>query len=92
MEDLFEKFEIDFLTFDKVENKRSLRPDLYAFLLLDALVPGTDDMVSFACHDEIYLSIEPEALSKVATEDQLRELHRCGVRHDTDNDSLTLFT
>jgi hypothetical protein len=93
MKDLFRKYETDFLQFDKVENKKSLRPDLHAFMLLDILVPGTSDMVSYASHDEIFLEVEPEALAKVATEDQLRELHRCGVRHDNDigQDALVMF-
>lgn len=91
MRDLFKKFETDFLEFAKVENKKSLRPDLHAFMLLDILMPGTSDMVSDARHDEIFLEVEPEALAQVATEEQLRELHRCGVRHDIGQDSLVMF-
>lgn len=89
--DLFAEFEDDFLKFEEVKEKLSKRPDLHAFILLDKLVPGTNDMVSAAEHDEYYLSIEPDELRKVATKDQLRDLHRCGIRHDESNDSLCVF-
>lgn len=92
MKNLFEKYETESLKFDRVENKLSLRPDLHAFILLDKLVPGTEDIVSDSAHDEIYLSVDPEVLAKVATHDQLRDLHRCGVRHDTGLDALVMFT
>ena len=91
MKDLFRGMETDFLQFDKVQNKKSLRPDLHAFMLLDILMPGTSDMVSNAGSDEIFLEVEPEALAQVATEDQLQELHRCGVRHDIGQDALVMF-
>ncbi len=92
MADLFKEFETEFLKFDRIETKLSQRPDLHAFLLLDKLVPGTEDMVSYATYDEINLSVEPKDLAKVATEDQLRDLHRCGVRHNTGFDTLEMFT
>ena len=91
MKDLFEKYETEFLKFDRVEYKLSLRPDLHAFMLLDILMPGTSDIVSNTSHDEIFLEVEPEALAQVATEDQLQELHRCGVRHDIGQDALVMF-
>lgn len=91
-EDLFADFEDDFLEFDKVKEKLSTRPDLHAFILLDKLVPGTHDLISCSEHDEYYLSIEPDELRKVATKDQLRDLHRCGIRHDESNDSLCVFS
>jgi hypothetical protein len=78
---MFNEFEDEFLKFDLVKEKFSSRPDIHAFILLDRLLPGTRDMVAGADHDEIYLGIEPEELLKVATKEQLQDLHRCGVRH-----------
>ena len=91
---IFSEFEDDFLEFEKVKDKLSNRPDLHAFILLDKLVPGKKgmDLISASEHDEYYLSIEPEKLAKVATKDQLRDLHRCGIRHDPSNDSLCVFS
>lgn len=40
MKDRFDEFETDFLEFNKVENKRSLRSDLHAFLLLNMASAG----------------------------------------------------
>ena len=81
----------EYLKFDRVQNKLSNRPDIHAFLLLDNLVPGTFDMVSAASHDEIWLAVEPEELEKVANEDQIVELIRCGVRLDSNVGSLAMF-
>lgn len=92
VEATFEKFDEtnEYGKFDRIENKRSKRPDLHAFLLLDSLVPGEGDMVSAAEHDEIFLDTEVEKLAKVATEADILELVRCGVRY-SEYDCLAMF-
>ena len=92
-QEAYEKYgDEEFLTFDKrVVNKLSTRADLHAFILLDKLVPGNMDMVCNAEHDEIFIDIDPEELSKVATEEQMIELIRCGLRYDSQTDSLAMF-
>lgn len=89
----FERFNDDFLKFDRIPSERRLhaRPDLCAFLLLDRLVPGSTDMIACAEHDEIWLEVDVEKLAAVATEDELLTLVRCGVRYDGDVDSLAMF-
>lgn len=89
MEDLFDDDGDEYLKFERVENKRSSRPDIHAFILLNELVPGTRDMIAAAEHDEIYLDVDPETLAEVATEEQIIELIRCGVRYS--DDSLRMF-
>lgn len=86
-----EEFDQEFLKFENVRNKLSSRPDLHAFLMLDALVPGTRNMVSSAEHDEIYLDVEIEDLAAVADPETLLDLHRCGVRYDEETDGLAMF-
>lgn len=81
----------EFLKFERVQNKLANRPDIHAFLLLDKLVPGDSDMVSAAEHDKIWLNVQVEELAKVATEEQIIELIRCGVRLDSSTDSLAMF-
>ena len=88
--DLFDKHNDEYLNFERVENKRSKRPDLHAMLLLDEICPGPRDMVSAAEHDVIYLDVSPEALES-ATEEQIIELVRCGVHIDEETDSLAMF-
>lgn len=78
--EFFDAHNDDYLEFELVENKRSNRPDLHAFLLLDSIVSGKFDIISSAEHDEIFLEVETEALNNFATDDQLIELIRCGVR------------
>lgn len=86
-----EKFDREFLKFENVRYKLSSRPDLHAFLVLDALVPGIRDMVSGAEHDEIYLDVEIEDLAAVVDPEMLLDLHRCGVRYDEETVGLAMF-
>ena len=88
MEEIFEKYHDEFLEFDRIKNKRSNRPDLHAFLLLDELFPRDRDIVSAAEHDEIWLDVETSEIEKL-TEEQIIELIRCGVRYS--EDSLAMF-
>lgn len=92
-QEAYEKYsDEEFLTFDKrVINKLSSRADLHAFILLDKLVPGNMDIIGSAEHDEIWIDIDPEDLSKAATEEQMIELIRCGLRYNSETDSLAMF-
>ena len=99
MEDFLEAHEDEFLEFDQIPPERRLgteRADLHAFLMLDRLVPVKDgkrrDIIGDSQHDEIWMSIEPEDLAEVVTEEQLLDLHRCGIRYDSNNDSICMFT
>ena len=91
MEAIFNGDEHDeeFLKFDRVERKRSQRPDLHAFLLLDEIVPGRADIVCAAEHDEIFLDVDLDDLAAKATREQIVELVRCGVR--LDHEGLAMF-
>lgn len=89
----FEKFDDEFLKFDRIPAERRLsnRPDLHAFLLLDRLMPGTSDMVSAAEHDEIWLDVDTEELDAKVSDEELMDLIRCGVRYHDEYESLCLF-
>lgn len=90
---MFEDDESDeFLAFARIpaEKRKNNRPDIHAFLLLDELAPGTEDIVTCAEHDEIWLAVEIKQLTK-ATPEQIVDLMRCGVRWDTSTDSLAMF-
>lgn len=88
---LFELHADEHCKFERVENKRSQRADLHAFLLLDELFPEARDIIGSAAHDEIFLAVNPEQLATVATSDLVLELRRCGVRYDRSTDSLAMF-
>lgn len=79
----------EFLKFEKVANKRSQRPDLHAFLMLDELFPGASDLVSSASRDEIWLDVDDDQVETL-TDEQILELSWCGVRHDSDG-GLCMF-
>lgn len=86
-------FEPEFLNFEAIppERRFSNRPDLNAFMLLDKLLPATNDMVCSAEHDKIWLSVDVEDLAKVATEENILDLVRSGVIWEEDFDSLAMF-
>jgi hypothetical protein len=87
----FAKYDDERPEFELIESKFSNRPDLHAFFLLDALIPGTRDLVSAAEHDQIYFDVDIEVLAEVATEDHIRQLAACGIWFDEGVDSLTTF-
>lgn len=91
LKERFQQLDDEYLNFEAVENKRSGRRDLHAFLLLDSLLPGTRGMVCAATHDEFFLDIDQKQLNKVITDEQILELTRCGVHYDSETDSLAMF-
>ena len=42
-------------------------------------------------HDEVFIDIDIENLAAVATEENIRDLHRCGVLYSSLVDSLAMF-
>jgi hypothetical protein len=92
LKEAFDAYNGDYLAFEAVDNPLSKRPDLHAFLLLDRLVPGTQDIVSAATHDEFYLQVAPDDLRNAASEEDIHDLVRCGVMYSEDDDALSMFT
>ena len=91
LEALFEKHDdlyLEGLTSDVGPTKRR---DLNAFLLLEKHLPGEGDIVSAAEHDEFFLDVALEDLAKVVTEEDVKNLIRCGVRVDDYREGLAMF-
>lgn len=82
----------EYQEFGRVQNKRSSRPDLHAFLLLNELIPSDHNIVAAAEHDEIYLAIGLDVLAERISAEQALELRRCGVRYHRGGDCLAMFT
>lgn len=92
LHEVFDKHNDEYLKFGKIENQLSSRPDIHAFILLNNIIPGDNDIIQAAEHDEYYLRIDLDKLQKVITEDQVIDLIRCGVRHSIEHNCLCLFT
>ena len=92
LRDLFEKYGDEYIRFERIENKKSSRPDIHAMILLNEIVPGDRDIVSASEHDEFWLDIDCEKLAEIITDEQVIELRRCGVHYDEEVDSLGMFT
>lgn len=91
IDERFDLVEDDFRKFDRIDNKRSTRPDLHAFLLIDELFPRPgSDIVNGASHDQFWLCVEGDDMEKL-TDDNILELTRCGVMYDVECDSLSMF-
>jgi len=91
LEACFEKHSDEYIRFERIEAPRHPRPDLCAFLMLHDLAPKNSDMVCAAEHDEIWLGVDIEVFAAVVTDDIVRDLVRCGVRYDSDTESLAMF-
>ena len=92
LKETFEKFSDEYIKFENVRQRLHHRPDICAFLILDKLIPVFGkDMVSAAEHDEIYLDTDIERLAEVATEEDIADLVRCGVRFCNEYDCLCMF-
>lgn len=91
IEELFVKHEEEYLKFDKVKEKKTNRPDLQALLILDSIIPSNRDIISASEHDAFFLGIDLEVLAAKATEEQIIDLIRCGVRYSGYN-CLFMFT
>jgi len=82
IKEIFESVNDQYLEFESVENKRSTRPDIHAFLLLSELDPdGKGDMIQSAWHDAVSLSFDEDLIENL-TQEQVIELTRCGVRYE----------
>ena len=77
----FKELSGEYGKFEKVENKLSKRSDLHAFILLDKLFGGSDDIISCAEHDMIVLCVSSDQYNQL-TKEQVLELVRCGVMYD----------
>ena len=81
IEELFEKHEDEYLKFDKIKEKKTNRPDLQAFLILDSIITSDCDIITASEHDEFFLDTNLDTLAAKATEEQIIDLIRCGVRY-----------
>jgi hypothetical protein len=88
----FDKYDDEYLKFERVESKLTNRADLHAFILLDRLAPSSCDIIDSAVHDEISLHVDCRKLAKAATEEDVLTLVRCGVRYDDEYEGLNMFT
>lgn len=92
----FDSHDDEYLKFGNILAPRHPRRDVCAFLMLADLMPvaATEEppvMVAAAEHDVIWLGVNCKQLAAVITDEQVRDLRRCGVRYDEQFDSLSLF-
>ena len=93
----FERHDGEYGKFERIEKPAHRRPDICAFIMLDAAVTKTNrdgsfrDMVMCAAHDEIWLDAMPKELAPVATDELVRDLVRCGVRFNDEYTGLAMF-
>jgi hypothetical protein len=91
----FEKYADEYGHFERIVNPMHMRPDIHAFLLLSFLVPlPGQNIIDYAESRtfyrgqetkrmvDIFLGVGVEKLGRVASEEDIRDLVRCGVRYE----------
>jgi len=65
--ELFEKHDGEYLKFERVENPKSKRSDVHAFIRLDELYPGNRDMIVAAPNAtySFFCESSPEILDEI---------------------------
>ena len=95
LQETFEKFDNESNRFHLIENKLSTRRDLCGFLYLEKLCPAYPerdiDLIAASDRVQIYLSTDCDELAKVATEEDVLYLCRCGIFYDDDQECLSMF-
>lgn len=92
LKEMFDKYQEEHGEFSEITNQFSSSPDIHAFILLDKLCPAEgEDMISCANHDEIFLRVAPDDVAEIITEEQVRDLVRCGVMYNEDEDCFWMF-
>ena len=89
----------EYLKFEHIQSPRSPRSALHAFLLLDELATKAgvaprgrrNRIIAAAAHDEIFFAVSPADIAAVATEQDLLDLIRCGVRYSQMYDCFSSF-
>lgn len=93
LKELYEKHNEEFLRYNKIKNPMHRQVDLNAFLMLDKIAPLNNDrdIIAYAAYDEITLAFDPKKVAENATEQEIIDLIRCGVRYDTDEECFIMF-
>jgi hypothetical protein len=79
--------------FDDIPNKLHSLRDVAGILLLQKLAPikAGRDAISAAEHDQFWLGHEPSIVAEKITDDEIRDLQRCGILYDADIDGFYCF-
>lgn len=88
IKEVFESFNNDYLHNTGITNKKSIRFDLCAFMILDELFPANTNIICSAEHDIIYLKLDEDQICTL-TDEVIHDLVRCGV--SIDENSLYMF-
>jgi len=97
LEEVFLKHSDKYTQFDGMDkdspNRLHSSPDICGFLILDRLAPITTwntDRILLCNNSGAYLRVDLEALVENATEQDIEDLLRCGIRYTIGYDRLYL--
>jgi hypothetical protein len=62
----------------------------YHLLIFDKLLKGNYSLIAEVVEETLYFNIDKKELLDIITEDQVRDLCRCGVYYDTYDNSLVM--
>ena len=91
--ELFKKHNEEYLHHGDIENPMHRQADLCAFLMLDKIAPLNNDrdIIIDARHDEITLAFDSAKVAENATEQEIIDLIRCGIRFEEGDECFVMF-
>lgn len=98
-EQLFELFNMpdDYCDFSEVKNQLASRPDVHAMIVLDNLFPythykeGEATLIECVHTSQIWFFIKGEDFKKRVTIEMIRDLIRCGLTYNLQEDRFSLI-
>jgi len=91
IEELFEKYEDEFLNYRVDPSLEKIRKDFTIFKMLNDKFPSHKDLISGSGHEEIFLDVDPKELLSVFTEEEIVKMIRCGLRFSSEYDCLCMY-
>ena len=80
---IFEKYADEYGHFERIVNPMHMRPDIHAFLLLSFLVPMPGQKIINGYGESmVWLNVDIDRLKKAASEEDIRDLMRCGIEFE----------
>lgn len=91
LEEKFNKFEDEYLEFEKIEKPLHPSRDICGLLYIHNLIPFDGVAVGYAEHDIVGINVSCDKLNNIIKDEDIIYLKRCGISYDSEYDSLIMM-